>query len=374
MYSSLPLLSSPALLQCDAMYCRLLLSSKAGGKRARVRPATPHHQVQLHSYPVIYRIQSHHSIKALFLTTTPLNSISPLNPESMSPSSSRVVLVERCYSSYEWEEAPEDLALSLSQLSLLWVAIASFGGKGQGAQKIGAQLIRIVSKSVATAPHPTPSGARSRGVDQMVRHHAEACAFVLLKISSGNPSPRCGVSGEADGLLVTSLLQSALPGGTIEGLIGTIGIQSTNKGESDRFLWRVLRTCCTAYPDQCVRSALEATCALRMTVDNDVLHILLCGASDSWHLDGENRVATLLLLSWCISKSLPTVASDTSLEGNSALVGHTGPRSCHVSGRQAVTAALGSLTSDQKKSLRLAVSLLSSQLSSRDQTVLGHLF
>lgn len=283
------------------------------------------------------------------------------------------MLVERCYSSYEWEEAPEDLALSLSQLSLLWVAVASFGGKGQGAQKIGAQLIRIVSRSVATAPCPTPGGARSRGVDQMVRHHAEACAYVLLKISSGNPSPRCGVSvsSESDGSLVTSLLQSALPGGTTE---GTIGTKSTDKGEADRFLWRVLRTCCTAYPDQCVRSALEAICALRRTVDHDVIHILLCGASDSWHLDGENRVATLLLLSWCIAKSSPSVASDTSLEGNSAVAGHTGPRSCHVSGREAVTAALSSLTSARKKSLRLAVSLLSSQLSSRDQTVLGLLF
>jgi hypothetical protein len=273
------------------------------------------------------------------------------------------VLVERCYSSYEWEEAPEDLALSLSQLSLLWVAVASCGGHGQGAQKVGAQLIRIVSKSVATAPDPTPGGASSRGVDQVVRRHAEACAFVLLKISSSNLSHRIGVSGEADASSITSILQSVVSGGTKEGFLGP------SKGEADRFLWRVLRTCCAAYPDQYVRKALEAICTSKKSTDSNVLHILLCGASDSWHLDGENRVATLLLLSWSISMSSPSAASDVILqEGNS------GPGSGPVSGREAVTGALKALTSCQKKSLHLAVSLLSSQLSSLDQTLLGHLF
>ena len=313
---------------------------------------------------------THLNFKISFPLTTPL--ILSFGPEYTSPSSSRVVLVERCFSSYEWEEAPEDLALSLSQLSLLWVAIASCGGQGQGAQRVGAQLTRIVSKSVANASNPVSGGAGSRGVDQMVRRHAEACAFVLLKISSLNPSPRYRVSIEADDSFVTSLLQSALPGGSNE---GSQGANSASKGEADRFLWRVLRTCCTAYPDQCVRAALESICALKKSLDSNVLHVLLSGASDCWHLDGENRVATLLLLSWCISKSSSSVASDTILGGNSG-VGGGSPGSCSgsVSGREAVTAALSALTTSQRKSLRLAVSLLSSQLSANDQSVLGHLF
>jgi hypothetical protein len=276
------------------------------------------------------------------------------------------VLVERCYSSYEWEETPEDLALSLSQLSLLWIAIASCGRHGQGAQKVGAQLIRIVSKSVANAPASTPGGASSRGVDQMVRRHAEACAFVLLKISSSNPSPCSGVSVVADASFITSILQSAVPGKTKEGFKGP---KSSSKGEADRYLWRVLRTCCTAYPSHFVRTALEAICTLKKSLDSNVLHILLSGASDSWHLDGENRIATLLLLSSCISRSSPSAASDTVLQE-----GNTGPGSGSVSGREAVSAALSALTSSQKKSLRLAVSLLLSQLSAHDQNVLGQMF
>lgn len=287
------------------------------------------------------------------------------------------MLVERCFSSYEWEEAPEDLALSLSQLSLLWVAIASCGGQGQGAQRVGAQLTRIVSKSVANASNPVSGGAGSRGVDQMVRRHAEACAFILLKISSPSPSPspRCEAASAADSSFVTTLLESALPSGSRDGLVAAPEGRSASKSEADKFLWRVLRTCCTAYPCQLVRSALEAVCTPLNSQSSDVLRILLSSASDSWHLDGDNRVATLLLLSWCISASTSSGGVDiaTSDRGADCAVGSR-LVPAPTTGRDAVSSALNALSSSQKKSLNLAVSLLSSQLSSADRSLLGNIF
>ena len=254
-----------------------------------------------------------------------------------------MVLVERFHSSRDWEEAPEDLALSLVQLSALTRVMSSCGvehtpGQGKSARAIGIQLLEGTSRSfshICKNIVPTSSSAglgsssRSRGVDSIVHRYAEECAISLMGIGSRAGS----VIGENEGdqeACVLSLLRAGVRS------IGLTGSRDHNTGVQG-FLWRMLRTCCTEFKTSYVISALNALCT------TDVLRELLKGVSASWHVDGGCRETAVLIFNWISSPLEPHH------DGENGAVQDT------LIERDVLLTAVADLSAGQRKGLGVAV-------------------
>jgi hypothetical protein len=312
--------------------------------------------------------------------TSPLlfHNTSLCSSDSLSPSSNRVALVERCTGSCEWEEAPEDLALSLSQLCVLWATVSPLGDRG--ARDTAAALTKIVAEKVnsnlASAAATAVKGGRT--VDRMLSHHAEACALYLLKISSPIQAIKRSVSSSSAeqepsfiaALLVCGLKQEShsRPGWGQKSTTMTIEDPTLDNCEARRLLWKILSTCCVALSDQHVRTALTRVCITDHFKNRSALLELLRGASESWHGGGESCDTTLLLLSWCISAASSSAAS-TAEDARSSV-----KRGDCLSGREIVLSALKSLSPHSRSSLELAAELLASRLSAAERTAVRHLF
>lgn len=315
--------------------------------------------------------------------------------EFSSPSSARVVLIERCYSSSDWEEAPEDVGLAFSQLSALRIAVAAVCGV-QGILDVGVQLVRLVSVSIgrgggllhAGSDHAdsTVQSERGRGVDSMVCYHAERCATSLLLLSSsergsgGGMGPSLSRSRDEEESLVVSLL---LQTGTKAAEGGREHIEQHNGCEvkAHRFMWRVFQVCCTSFSVPSVICSLDKIRTHdAVSVQVHTLRVLLTGAAANWHKGREGQCSTLLLLSWCISAAqfhtndVPTLTS-LSLSANSSnpIEVDRAVDSKDISDRIPLFAALSSLSTTERKSLSLAVELSSSQLSDKDRLILSRI-
>jgi hypothetical protein len=288
--------------------------------------------------------------------------------------------VERCTGSCEWEEAPEDLALSLSQLCVLWATVSPLGDRG--ARDTAAALIKIVAEKVNTNLAPAASTAVKGGrtIDRMLSHHAEACALYLLKISSPLQAIKRSVSSssaEQESSFIAALLVCGLkqesqsrPGWGQQSTAITIEAPALDNCEARKLLWKILCTCCVALSDQHVRTALTRVCVTDHSKNRSALQELLRGASESWHGGGESCDTTLLLLSWCICVVCSSAAA-VSIVQNAP-----GPetRSDCLSGREIVLSALKCLSPHSRSSLELAAELLASRLSNAERTAVRHLF
>ena len=297
----------------------------------------------------------------------------------ISPSSVRVVLVERCHSSLEWEEAPEDLALSLTQLSSLRRAAASVCGV-QGVQETAVLLVRIVSTGIASKIGSACSSdnnegrcdsERGRGVEDLIRHHVEACArsLLLLSTTQGCPSSSSAVTvmDEEEAAVVLSILQSGLLAGKKAG-----GEQSRSM-EANAFMWRMFRACCASFSRRSVQNTLKKLCG--SGPKSNALQILLTGASDNWYKDRESRNTTLFLLSWCIfivqdGSTFPPLTSSLLSGDDVAETGSKDPGH----GKDLISCSLAALDVAERKSLSLAVELLASQLTAKERGALKHVF
>lgn len=288
--------------------------------------------------------------------------------------------MERCTGSCEWEEAPEDLALSLSQLCVLWATASPLGDRG--ARDTAAALIKIVAEKVnynlASAAATAVKGGRA--VDRMLSHHAEACALYLLKISSPLQAIKRSVSSssaEQESSFIAALLVCGLkqesqsrPGWGQQSTTMTIEAPTLDNLEARKLLWKILCTCCVALSDQHVRTALTRVCIADHSKNSRALLELLRGASDSWHAGGESCDTTLLLLSWCISAASSSFAAASIAEGAQSSV----KRGDCISGREIVLSALKCLSTHSRSSLELAAELLASRLSAAERTAVRHLF
>ena len=291
--------------------------------------------------------------------------------------------MERCTGSCEWEEAPEDLALSLSQLCVLWATVSPLGDRG--ARDTAAALIKIVAEKVNTNLSSTSTAVTAakggRTVDRMLSNHAEACALYLLKISSPLQAIKRSVSSssaEQESSFIAALLVCGLkqesqsrPGWSQQGTTITIEAPTLDNCEERKLLWKILCTCCVALSDQHVRTALTSVCVTDHCKNSSALLELLCGASESWHGGGESCDTTLLLLSWCISvassSAAASIAEDARARGSVK-------RSDRLSGREIVLSALKALNPRSRSSLELAAELLASRLSAAERAAVRHLF
>lgn len=299
----------------------------------------------------------------------------------MSPSSNRVTLVERCTSSCEWEDAPEDLALSLSQLCLLWATISPLGDGG--ARDTGASLVKIIAEKVN--PSSTSAGTLIKGVrtvERMLSQHAEACAMCLLKITSPlhvlnrSTSPLSPDQDRESSFIATLLLhglrqepQSRPEWNQHDTITETLNFDYF---DSRRLLWKILCTCCIALPDLHVRTALTKICITDQNENKGALQGLLRCASESWHGGGESCDATLLLLSWCISVATSSSSSTSTLEDGQRQSSVN--RSDCLQGREIVLSALKSLSSTNRSNLELAAEMLAFRLSAAERVAVRHLF
>lgn len=286
-----------------------------------------------------------------------------------------MLLVERCYTTFDWEDAPEDLALSLAQLSALRAAVAPLCGV-TGTEDTGARLLRIVSTSIAGITGQV-TGSRDinssgRGVDSLIRHRAEACALSLLHTFSEtwrlSSDHRRFETDEMEASSVLSLLQMAVQaGGEQSSEHNRDSSDTRRRQEGSLFLWRVFQACCAAFSGQSIRSALTVCCIsppATATVSVSVmcdgsLKCLLEGASCSWHRDRDSREATLILMSWCTAM----VLSDGSV-----------PDTIAAMRKDSILLALSSLQLKDRKSIGLAVELLSPRLTAKEKTALKHIF
>ena len=298
----------------------------------------------------------------------------------MSPSSSRVTLVERCTSSCEWEDAPEDLALSLSQLCLLWSTISPLGDGG--ARDTGASLIKIIAEKVNSSSTSTSSAGTVmkgvRTVERMLNQHAEACAMYLLRITSPlHALKRSASSSNADQessftatLLLHGLRQESQsrPEWNQQGT--TTETLYFDYFDSRRLLWKILCTCCVALPDLHVSTALTKICITDQNKNRNALQELLRCASESWHGGGESCDATLVLLSWCISVATSPSSSASILEDTHSSI----KRINCLQGREIVLSALMSLSSTNRSNLELAAEMLTLRLSAVERAAVRHLF
>lgn len=300
----------------------------------------------------------------------------------MSPSSSRVTLVERCTSSCEWEEAPEDLALSLSQLCLLWATISPLGDGG--ARDTGASLVKIIAEKVNSSS-TSSAGTVVKGVrtvERMLGQHAESCAMHLLKITSPlhalkrSTSPSNADQDQESSFIATLLLNGlrqesqSRPEWNQHDI--TTEIPNFDYFDSRRLLWKILCTCCIALPDLHVRTALTKICITDQSKNKGALQELLRCASESWHGGGESCDATLLLLSWCISAATSSSSSASVLEegqGKSSV-----KQSDCLQGREIVLSALKSLSSTNRSNIELAAEMLAFRLSATERSAVRHLF
>ena len=89
------------------------------------------------------------------------------------------------------------------------------------------------------------------------------------------------------------------------------------------------------------------------------LKSLLEGASCNWHRDRDSREATLILMSWCTAM----VLSDGSV-----------PDTVAAMRKDSILSALSSLQLKDRKSIGLAVELLSPRLTAKEKTALKHIF
>ena len=283
--------------------------------------------------------------------------------------------MERSTGSCEWEEAPEDLALSLSQLCVLWATISPFGDRG--AKDTGASLIKTIAEKVNSSVVLIQGTALKGGrtVDKMLSHHAESCAMYLLRISSPLRTIKRSVSlsAEQESSFIATLLLCGLrqepqsrPGRMQQSSISET--TTSDNCDARRLLWNILCTCCIALPDPHVRTALTHICITDQNKNRGALQELLRAASESWHVSGEGCDTTLLLLSWCISAAISTSAS-ISKDGQSP----TKKSDC-LPGREIVLSALMSLSSHNRSSLELAAELLASRLSAAERTAVRYLF
>lgn len=298
----------------------------------------------------------------------------------MSPSSSRVTLVERCTSSCEWEDAPEDLALSLSQLCLLWATIIPLGDGG--ARDTGAALIKIIAEKVNSSSTSTSSASTVmkgvRTVERMLSQHAEACAMHLLRITSPlyalNRSASSSNADQESTFIATLLLyglrqesQCRPEWNKQDAVTDTLNFDCF---DSRRLLWKILCTCCIALPDLHVSTALTKICITDQNKNKGALQELLRCASESWHGGGESCDATLLLLSWCISVATSSSSFASILEDTQRSL----KRSDCLQGREIVLSALKSLSSTNRSNLELAAEMLAFRLSAGQRAAVRHLF
>lgn len=288
--------------------------------------------------------------------------------------------MERCTGSCEWEEAPEDLALSLSQLCVLWSTVGPLGDRG--ARDTAAALIKIVAEKVNSNLASTSTAATEvkggRTVDRLLSHHAEACALYLLKISSPLQAIKRSVSSssaEQESSFIAALLVCGLkqesqprPGWGQQSTAITIETPALDNCEARKLLWKILCTCCVALSDQHVRTAVTRVCITDHSENSRALLELLRGASESWHGGGESCDTTLLLLSWCISAASSSSASIAEDARSSVKRGDC------ICGREIVLSALKSLSPHSRSSLELAAELLASRLSAAERTAVRHLF
>jgi hypothetical protein len=286
--------------------------------------------------------------------------------------------MERCTGSCEWEEAPEDLALSLSQLCVLWATVSPLGDRG--ARDTAAALIKIVAEKVnsnlASSASIAVKGGRT--IDKMLSHHAEACALYLLKISSPIQAIKRSVSSSAEqessfiaALLVCSLKQESQSrsGWGQQSTTVTIEAPPLDNCEARKLLWKILCTCCVALSDQHVRTALTRVCVTDHSKNRSALLELLRGASESWHGGGESCDTTLLILSWCISVASSSAAASIVQNAPGSV-----KRGDCLSGREIVLSGLKCLSPHSRSSLELAAELLASRLSAAERTAVRHLF
>lgn len=268
-----------------------------------------------------------------------------------SPSSSRVVLVERFRSSREWEEAPEDLALSLLQLSALTRVMASSGiehtlGPGKSMRAIGIQLLEGTSRSFshlsknivsmsssADAGSNFNSNSRSRGVDFIVNRYAEECATSLM--GTGLRTGSVVAESEED--------QEACVLSVLRACIRSIGSSGGDRStEVQGFVWRMVRTCCTDFKTSCVIAALNAVCT------TEVLREMLKSVSASWHADGGNRDTAVLIFDW-ISSLLELHHAGEKMRNKGGAIQDI------LMTRDAVLSAVSALSAGQRKGLVVAV-------------------
>ena len=316
----------------------------------------------------------------------------PFLGDFSSPSSARVVLLERCHSSSDWEESPEDLGLSFSQLAALRTAVASLCGV-QGVFDLSMELVCLVSGSIgriADVRHSVQGcndsimeneRGRGRGVDSMVSYYAERCAMKLLllcssDIGSGSELLSCEKRNEVSSSAIFSILQAGVHGTREVGLL----IQNSKiTDEAHLFIWRIFQTFCTSFSVPSIHSCLEKVCSSdTMSVQANTLKMLLSGAAVHWHTGKESRNATLLLLSWCLAPAQTNTVRDisplSSRISNTANDIDVAVDSMCLSKQTSIRGAVSTLSKVEIRSLSLAAELLSSELSVKDRLILKRLF
>ena len=316
----------------------------------------------------------------------------PFLGDFSSPSSARVVLLERCHSSSDWEESPEDLGLSFSQLAALRTAVASLCGV-QGVFDLSMELVCLVSGSIgriADVRHSVQGyndsimqndRSRGRGVDSMVCYYAERCAIKLLllcssDIGSGSELLSSEKRNEVTSSALFSILQAGMYG-TRE--VGLLEQNSKIKVEAHLFIWRIFQTFCTSFSAPSIQSCLEKVCSSdTMSVQVTTLKMLLSGAALHWHTGKESRNATLLLLSWCLAPAQTNTVRDisplSSRISNTVNDIDVAVDSMCLSKQTSIRGAVSTLSKVEIRSLSLAAELLSSELSVKDRLILKRLF
>ena len=320
-----------------------------------------------------------------------------------SPASARVVLLERCHSSSDWEESPEDLGLSFSQLAALRTAVASLCGV-QGVFDLSIELIRYVSVSISRIAEVFHSvqgdnntivqnergrdtivqNERGRGVDSMICYYAERCAMKLLLLCSSDISCSSEASSsikrdENNSSAILSILQAGMHATRDVGLMEQ---KSMINDEAHRLIWRIFQACCTSFSVSSIHSCLEKVCSFdTMSLQVYTLRILLSGAASHWYHGKESQDATLLLLSWCLAAvqmntlgNVSTISSPVSKNSTTSNEADGADDNQNLSNKTPIRVAVSSLSKLETKSLSLAVELLSSKLSVNDRLILKHLF
>lgn len=187
---------------------------------------------------------------------------------------------------------------------------------------------------------------------------------------------------------------------------------STSMSENDRevslLLWRLLSSFCGIFSKESIINALNRISTTTATTTDDVyvtsytsnndnnhynnsnvsnnilvsivkydlLSCLFIRAGGQWQDSAGDRVATLLLLSWCISMSTSqqnTTTTTTNKQQDGQEVKDEGDES-HKKSKSILLQTFLQLSDCQKSSFRLAVEIISVQLSKHDRVLLKNVF
>lgn len=267
---------------------------------------------------------------------------------ALCPSVGRVLLVER--TRVDWDEAPEELCLSMVHLSALWANLSPLllphGDDDDEATQTREEIRRacVALLSVAAGLGGEVRSAATGGMlGWVVGWYAERAVLSLL-----GPALETGDAGGAG--VVRSVLQ------------GVLGGRAVDKSEGGGLLWRVFAACCANFSAATVGAVLEGVVGVaekdnsHRKHEHDTLRVLITSAAGCWHTGPRDRAAASLLLQWCIANVAAAAAAASDTDNDASKGNDTDSAKRNV--KRISSSAFSSLRGSDRRAVALAVEVM----------------